>query len=53
MMSLTGLLSRLIEGGEKISAIPYYGQWGEIDSANDLRVFELLLPNLSKGTFNN
>jgi choline kinase len=49
-MSMTGLLSRLIEQGQKISAIPYYGPWGEIDSESDLRVFELLLPNLSKGT---
>jgi choline kinase len=52
-MSLTSLLSSLIERGQKILAVPYYGQWGEIDSENDLRVFELLLPNLSKGTFNN
>jgi choline kinase len=50
-MSMTSLLSRLIERGEQITAIPYSGQWGEIDSENDLRVFEKLLPNLSKSTF--
>ena len=40
-MHMTGTLQRVIDANNlSISAIPYYGEWGEIDSAQDLSVYQ-------------
>lgn len=40
-MHMTGALQRLIQtGGIPIRAIPYTGQWGEVDSQDDLAVYQ-------------
>lgn len=39
-LDMTGLLSALIAQGRKIGAVPQVGGWGEIDSAEDLSVYE-------------
>lgn len=38
-MHMTGTLQKLIEQHEVIHALPYHGQWGEIDSQNDLALY--------------
>lgn len=43
-MHMTGTLQKVIDGHRlQISAIPYFGNWGEIDSAHDLRVYQMQL----------
>lgn len=39
-LDMTGLLSRLIESGVKVDAVPVDGGWGEIDSQIDLEACE-------------
>ncbi len=40
-MHMTGALQRLIQaGGIAIRAIPYTGEWGEVDSQDDLAVYQ-------------
>lgn len=40
-LDMTGMLQRLIVGhGARIHALPYEGRWGEVDSAEDLAVYE-------------
>ena len=40
-MHMTGTLQKVIEAGKlSISAIPYVGEWGEIDSADDLNAYK-------------
>jgi len=40
-MHMTGALQKVIDANNlSISAIPYYGEWGEIDSAQDLSVYQ-------------
>lgn len=40
-MHMTGVLQKIIEAGRiKVSAIPYSGTWGEVDSAQDLAVYQ-------------
>jgi len=40
-MHMTGTLQRVIEAGNiAIAAIPYEFEWGEVDSAEDLRVYQ-------------
>lgn len=40
-MDMTGMLQRLIAGhGAQILALPYSERWGEVDSAEDLAVYE-------------
>ncbi|WP_438858446.1 phosphocholine cytidylyltransferase family protein [Achromobacter spanius] len=40
-MHMTGALQRLIQmGGITIRAVPYIGTWGEVDSQEDLSVYE-------------
>lgn len=42
-MHMTGTLQKLIKNHKfPISAIPYFGDWGEIDSADDLKLFQIL-----------
>lgn len=44
-MHMTGTLEKIIEAGRlPISAVPYTGEWGEVDSTEDLRLFEQKLP---------
>lgn len=38
-MHMTGTLQQLIDAGVKITSIPCHGEWGEIDSPDDLRVY--------------
>ena len=42
-LSMTALLARLIERGVKILAIALHGQWGEIDSPEDLHLYEAMM----------
>ena len=40
-MQMTQMLSQIAKNQSFIiRAIPYYGKWGEIDSENDIKVFE-------------
>ena len=40
-MHMTGTLQKVIEAGKiPVSAIPYEREWGEIDSADDIEVYE-------------
>lgn len=40
-MHMTGTLQRVIEAGRvAIVAVPYLGEWGEVDSAEDLSVYQ-------------
>lgn len=40
-LDMTGMLQHLIVGhGARIRALPYEGRWGEVDSAEDLAVYE-------------
>ncbi len=40
-LDMTGMLQRLIAGqGARIQALAYEGRWGEVDSAEDLAVYE-------------
>jgi L-glutamine-phosphate cytidylyltransferase len=39
-MHMTGLLQRILTTGKlNIEAIPYFGEWGEVDSEEDLNVY--------------
>lgn len=39
-LDMTGMLQRLIIGyGVKVRALPYAGEWGEVDSAEDLAIY--------------
>lgn len=41
-MHMTGTLQKVIDNHRiQISAIPYLGNWGEIDSADDLRIYQM------------
>ena len=42
-LDMTGLLARLIQSGHKIFAAKYEGEWGEVDSATDLSLYERLV----------
>ena len=44
-LDMTGLLSNLVSQGIKINAIPVDGEWGEIDSQEDLALYQSLLDN--------
>lgn len=40
MMHMTGTLQKIIEAGRlSVSVVPYTGEWGEVDSAEDLTLF--------------
>ncbi len=40
-MHMTGTLQRVIEAGRlKIHAVPYENRWGEVDTAEDLAVYQ-------------
>jgi len=40
---MTGILQKVIEAGRvSIAAVPYHGEWGEIDSADDLALYQTL-----------
>lgn len=40
-MHMTGTLQKVITaGGVTVSTIPYHGEWGEVDSAEDLSVYQ-------------
>lgn len=40
-MHMTGTLQKIIEAGRlPISAVPYTGEWGEVDSTEDLMLFD-------------
>lgn len=40
-MHMTGTLQRVIEAGNvPVAALPYAGQWGEVDSAEDLAAYQ-------------
>lgn len=40
-MHMTGTLQKVIEAGRvAVSALPYHGKWGEVDSAEDLAVYQ-------------
>ncbi|MGD0076265.1 MAG: phosphocholine cytidylyltransferase family protein [Candidatus Binataceae bacterium] len=42
-MDMTGTLEKVIEAGRiPIGAIPYTGEWGEVDSVEDLAVFNMV-----------
>jgi L-glutamine-phosphate cytidylyltransferase len=39
-LDMTGMLQQLITGyGVKVRALPYAGEWGEVDSAEDLAIY--------------
>lgn len=38
-MHMTGTLQRLINAGVKVTSVPCHGEWGEIDSPDDLRIY--------------
>ena len=40
---MTGLLSGLTEAGQPVEGVPVSGQWGEVDSADDLALYERLI----------
>lgn len=42
-LDMTGLLQRLLEGGAQIAVVPCAGPWGEIDSGDDLTVYEQMI----------
>jgi choline kinase len=42
-LDMTGLLSRLIARGEPIEAVATSGGWGEVDSADDLALYEAMV----------
>lgn len=45
VMHMTGTLQKVIDSHRlQISAIPYFGNWGEIDSADDLKVYQMSRP---------
>lgn len=39
-LDMTGLLQRLIAAGTAVHAVPISGPWGEVDSAEDLALYE-------------
>ena len=40
-MHMTGTLQKVIEEGRiPVRAVPYAGEWGEVDSEDDLKVYE-------------
>ena len=40
-LHMTGALQRVIAAGrEKVAAVPYFGEWGEVDSADDLQAYQ-------------
>lgn len=40
-MHMTGTLQRVIDAGQfKVNAVPYEGLWGEVDTAEDLAVYQ-------------
>jgi len=43
MLDMTSLLGRLLEAGVPIRGVPVDGRWCEVDSANDLRIYEELV----------
>lgn len=38
-MHMTGTLQGLIDAGVKVTTVPCHGEWGEIDSPDDLRIY--------------
>jgi choline kinase len=44
-LDMTSLLSRLIAAGEKVYGVKSIGAWGEVDSEQDLRLYERLIAN--------
>jgi L-glutamine-phosphate cytidylyltransferase len=43
-MHMTGTLQKIIEGGNvSVSAVPYTGRWGEVDSVTDLSAYKTTL----------
>ncbi len=45
-LDMTGMLQRLISGYRvEIRALPYTGEWGEVDSADDLAVYDGITHN--------
>lgn len=42
-LDMTGLLARLIESGAAVEAVPAIGPWGEVDSADDLALYEAMI----------
>jgi choline kinase len=42
-LDMTSLLSGLIETGYRVDAVAVSGAWGEVDSANDLAIYERLI----------
>ena len=41
-IDMTSVLQRIVESGRlSINAIPYNGEWGEVDSENDLEAYNL------------
>lgn len=38
-MHMTGTLQRLIDAGVKVTSVPCHGEWGEIDSPDDLHIY--------------
>jgi choline kinase len=42
-MDMTTLLRRLLTGGFPIQTVAISGQWGEIDSASDLEIYEAMI----------
>jgi L-glutamine-phosphate cytidylyltransferase len=42
-LDMTGLLQRLLQQGVRIATIPAEGQWGEVDSASDLALYERMI----------
>ncbi|MDG1107072.1 MAG: hypothetical protein P8N60_00205, partial [Burkholderiaceae bacterium] len=40
-MHMTGTLQRVLEAGNlSIRALPYWGEWGEVDSVDDLALYK-------------
>lgn len=42
-LDMTSLLSGLIGGGQEVVGVPVSGPWGEVDSPEDLRLYERLI----------
>jgi choline kinase len=42
-MDMTTLLRTLLESGFPVKAVPIAGQWGEIDSSDDLQLYEKMI----------
>lgn len=47
-LDMTMLLNRLLEAGIAVKAVPVEGQWGEVDQASDLAVYERLAATRGK-----